>query len=80
MLGQGGDGGPGVKAGDGHAASAEAGAGRLAGFLQTQKESFLADLDRQNLKGWTLAMGNEAGGERSPYPREGSEHRSPTQI
>ncbi|WVQ66430.1 uncharacterized protein L199_004611 [Kwoniella botswanensis] len=35
--------------------------GRLAGFLRSQKESFLDDLKKGNAKGWTVVMGNEAG-------------------
>lgn len=38
---------------------------RLAGFLQSQKELFFGDLQGGKGKGWTVAMGNEAGGERS---------------
>jgi hypothetical protein len=37
--------------------------GRLAGFLQSQKELFLQDLRDGKGKGWTVATGNEAGGE-----------------
>jgi exopolyphosphatase len=36
--------------------------GRLAGFLQSQKELFLQDLRDGKGKGWTVATGNEAGG------------------
>jgi len=36
--------------------------GKLGGFLQSQKDLFLADLREGNLRGWTVAMGNEAGG------------------
>lgn len=36
--------------------------GRLADFLQSQKEAFLGDLKAGSGKGWVLAMGNEAGG------------------
>ena len=43
-----------------------AGPSRLAGFLQSQKESFMGDLGKRNLKGWTIAMGNEAGGASPP--------------
>jgi hypothetical protein len=35
---------------------------RLAGFLQSQKELFFGDLKNGNGKGWTVAVGNEAGG------------------
>ncbi|KAK4686680.1 exopolyphosphatase, partial [Tremellales sp. Uapishka_1] len=35
--------------------------GRLGGFLQSQKELFLNDLKEGKGRGWTLAMGNEAG-------------------
>lgn len=37
--------------------------GRLAEFLTEQKESFLDDLRRGRRGNWTIAMGNEAGGE-----------------
>lgn len=40
--------------------SAEGGS-RLADFLITQKERFLADLKNGNGNGWVVAMGNEAG-------------------
>ena len=36
--------------------------GRLGGFLQSQKDLFLEDLRGGSVKGWTVAMGNEAGG------------------
>jgi hypothetical protein len=36
---------------------------RLAGFLQSQKELFFGDLENGKGKGWTVAMGNEAGGQ-----------------
>jgi len=35
---------------------------RLAGFLQSQKELFFGDLQNGKGKGWTVAVGNEAGG------------------
>ncbi|KAL7425171.1 Exopolyphosphatase [Cryptotrichosporon argae] len=35
--------------------------GKLAGFLRSQKDEFLVDLERGNVRGWTVAMGNEAG-------------------
>jgi hypothetical protein len=35
---------------------------RLAGFLQSQKELFFGDLENGKGKGWTVAVGNEAGG------------------
>lgn len=35
---------------------------RLAGFLQSQKELFYGDLENGKGKGWTVAVGNEAGG------------------
>lgn len=37
--------------------------GRLAGFLQSQKDEFVADLKEGKGKGWIVVMGNEAGGE-----------------
>lgn len=36
---------------------------KLAGFLQSQKELFFEDLEAGKGKGWTVAVGNEAGGE-----------------
>lgn len=36
---------------------------KLAGFLQSQKELFFGDLEAGKGKGWTVAVGNEAGGE-----------------
>jgi exopolyphosphatase len=36
---------------------------RLAGFLQSQKELFFQDLQSGKGKGWTVSVGNEAGGE-----------------
>lgn len=36
--------------------------GRLAGFLESQKSEFLADLKDGKGKGWVMVMGNEAGG------------------
>ncbi|ORX37670.1 hypothetical protein BD324DRAFT_641818 [Kockovaella imperatae] len=53
--------GAGGESGNVDPASAEAGAGRFAGFLQSQKEAFMDDLRKSNLNGWTIAMGNEAG-------------------
>lgn len=41
---------------------AETAGGRLADFLQSQKEAFLSDLEGGDVKGWTVAVGNEAGG------------------
>lgn len=48
--------------------------GNLALFLESQKDELLADLKRGSGNGWTIATGNEAGGEyqdlkmrRSPY-------------
>ena len=38
-------------------------AGRLAGWLESRKQLFLDDLRKGKLKGWTIAMGNEAGGQ-----------------
>ncbi|ORY34668.1 hypothetical protein BCR39DRAFT_462052 [Naematelia encephala] len=35
--------------------------GRLAAFLQSQKESFLGEIREGRGKGWTVVMGNEAG-------------------
>jgi exopolyphosphatase len=37
--------------------------GRLAGFLQAQKDAFVGDLRAGNGKGWVVVMGNDAGGE-----------------
>ena len=37
-------------------------AGRLAGFLESQKALFEDDYRKGDLSGWTVAMGNEAGG------------------
>jgi hypothetical protein len=37
--------------------------GKLAEFLEAQKARFLDDLRRGKRGGWTIAMGNEAGGE-----------------
>ncbi len=48
---------------DGAVTDGEIQVGRLAGFLQSQKDLFLSDLKGGNLKGWIVAMGNEAGGE-----------------
>lgn len=36
--------------------------GRLAGFLESQKALFEADYRKGDLTGWTVAVGNEAGG------------------
>ena len=53
--------------------------GRLAEFLKEQKETFLEDLRRGRSGNWTIAMGNEAGGESwratitSPFNTEISE-------
>lgn len=35
---------------------------RLGDFLLSQREAFLGDIKGGNLKGWTVVMGNEAGG------------------
>jgi hypothetical protein len=35
---------------------------KLEGFLLSQKQAFLGDFNAGNLKGWTVVMGNEAGG------------------
>lgn len=43
--------------------------GRLAGFLESQKAEFLADLSAGKGQGWILCMGNEAGGELDIYFR-----------
>lgn len=43
-------------------AAAEA---RLAGFLSSQRDLFLHDLKNGKGKGWTVVMGNQAGGEYS---------------
>ena len=40
---------------------------RLAGFLQSQKELFYGDLENGKGKGWTVAVGNEAGGQSMPH-------------
>lgn len=37
--------------------------GRLADFIQSQNEAFVADLKGGSGKGWHIVMGNEAGGE-----------------
>jgi exopolyphosphatase len=37
--------------------------GRLADWLMSQKALFLGDAQKGRLEGWTVAMGNEAGGE-----------------
>jgi exopolyphosphatase len=44
-------------------AGPDVGGSRLAGFLQSQKELFFGDLQNGKGKGWTVAVGNEAGGE-----------------
>lgn len=36
--------------------------GRLAGFLSSQRDLFLQDLKDGKGKGWTVVMGNQAGG------------------
>lgn len=36
---------------------------RVGDFLLSQKEAFLGDFKLGNLNGWTVVMGNEAGGE-----------------
>jgi hypothetical protein len=37
--------------------------------LLSQKEAFLNDLNSGNIRGWTIAMGNEAGGtSRTSFP------------
>jgi hypothetical protein len=38
-------------------------AGRMSDFLLSQKVTFLDDLSKGKVGGWTIAMGNEAGGE-----------------
>lgn len=38
--------------------------GRLADFLRSQKETFLAELGEGRGEGWVVAMGNEAGGKQ----------------
>ena len=44
-------------------------------WLWTQKKAFLGDYGRGDLKGWTVVMGNEAGGEsRAVPPRDGHAH------
>lgn len=48
-------------------ASGETEMGRLAGFLESQKSEFLADLSAGKGKGWILVMGNEAGGMSIPW-------------
>jgi len=42
---------------------------RLAGFLQSQKELFFGDLENGKGKGWTVAVGNEAGGTSTLIPQ-----------
>jgi exopolyphosphatase len=37
--------------------------GRLADWLMSQRALFLGDAQKGRLEGWTVAMGNEAGGE-----------------
>lgn len=49
-----------IQSENGDAAVAE---GRLAGFLSSQKDLFLQDLKDGKGKGWTVVMGNQAGGE-----------------
>jgi len=40
----------------------QGGMSRLAGFLVDQRDAFLSDLKAGKGKGWTVVMGNEAGG------------------
>lgn len=41
--------------------------GRLAGFLSSQRDLFLHDLKDGKGKGWTVVMGNQAGGECTAF-------------
>lgn len=41
--------------------------GRLAGFLSSQRDLFLQDLKDGKGKGWTVVMGNQAGGEYTVF-------------
>ena len=41
--------------------------GNLSAWLSNTKTRFLEDLKKDGAKSWTVAMGNEAGGERT-YP------------
>lgn len=41
--------------------------GRLAGFLSSQRDLFLHDLKDGKGKGWTVVMGNQAGGEYTAF-------------
>jgi len=36
--------------------------GQLEGWLRAQKDAFFGDLSKGSLNGWTVVMGNEAGG------------------
>lgn len=53
---------------------------RLAGFLQSQKELFLGDLESGKGKGWTVAVGNEAGGKLVLLGRKSREADQKTWI
>lgn len=56
------------KMGTGQVNEADLLGSRLAGFLQSQKELFFQDLQGGKGKGWTVAVGNEAGGKSCLRP------------
>lgn len=47
---------------NGESANGAAVGNRLGDFLLSQREAFLGDIQGGSLKGWTVVMGNEAGG------------------
>lgn len=53
-----------IQSGNDNAAVPE---GRLAGFLSSQRDLFLQDLKEGKGKGWTVVMGNQAGGEYTEF-------------